>query len=377
MSDRHTSKFTSREYNVYLWPLVAVWAFDRLLRLLRLLYCNLRASLDKSVSRAPFATVRYSAATDVIRIHIQSSSLPLKPGPGQYYYLYQPFALKGWENHPFSLGAYSTQQEASSRAQPRIDEASSKEMTTTTAAATGVISSSESSSSLSDAAGADVPNDFVFWVRPHDGWTRRLRDQCLKSTDSESSIEPSLLIEGPYGHSKPLHTFDTVVLIAGGTGIAAAAPYMIDHQARCSSTNPSYRTRTTKIKLVWAVKQAAFLRDVCNNELATALQREDTQCALFATSGAAGARGDGGDGEDGAEEEGAMAAGEGFEIHHGRPDVAAIVAETAREAMEGGARTAVFVCGPAGMVDETRAAVHAEMKKGCRLISYVEECFGW
>ncbi|KAK0663644.1 hypothetical protein DIS24_g1058 [Lasiodiplodia hormozganensis] len=372
MSDRHTSKFTSREYNVYLWPLVAVWAFDRLLRLLRLLYCNIRASFNKSISRAPFATVRYSAATDVIRIHIQSNSLPLKPGPGQYYYLYQPFAFKGWENHPFSLGAYSTEQEASSRAQPRIDEASSKEMTTT-AAATGVVSSSESSSSLSDRASPDVSNNFVFWVRPYDGWTRRLRDQCLKSTNSESSIEPHLLIEGPYGHSKPLHTFDTVVLIAGGTGIAAAAPYIIDHQARCSSTNPSYRTRTTRMKLVWAVKQAAFIRDVCSNELTAMLQREDSKCMLFATSGAAGARGDGEDGV----EEGAVGAGEGLEIHHGRPDVAAIVAEAAREAMEDGARTAVFVCGPAGMVDETRAAVHAEMKKGCRLISYVEECFGW
>lgn len=375
MSDRHTSKFTSLEYNVYLWPLVAIWAFDRLLRLLRLLYCNIRVSYGKSVSRAPFATVRYSAATDVIRIHIRSSSLPLKPGPGQYYYLYQPFVFKGWENHPFSLGAYSIEQEASSRAQPRIDEASSKEMNST-AAATGVVSSSDSSSSLSDRASADVSNDFVFWVRPYDGWTRRLRDQCLKSTSSETSIEPKLLIEGPYGHSTPLHTFDTVVLIAGGTGIAAAAPYILDHHARCSSTNPSYRTRTTRMKLVWAVKQAAFIRDVCSNELAAALQRDDTQCALFATSGAAEARGDGGDGEDGAEE-GAVGAGQGFGIHHGRPDVAAIVAEAAQEATESGAKTVVFVCGPAGMVDETRAAVHAEMKKGCRSISYVEECFGW
>lgn len=322
--------------------------------------------------------MRYSAATDVIRIHIQSSSLPLKPEPGQYYYLYQPFAFKGWENHPFSLGAYSIEQEASSRAQPRIDEASSKEMTST-AAATGVVSSSESSSSsLSDraSAGGAAANDFVFWIRPYDGWTRRLRDQCLKSTSSESSIEPRLLIEGPYGHSTPLHTFDTVVLIAGGTGIAAAAPYMLDHRARCSSTSPGYRTRTTKVKLVWAVKQAAFIRDVCSNELAAALRRDDTRCALFATSGAAEARGDGGDGEDGAEE-GAVAAGEGFEIHHGRPDVAAFVAEAAQEATESGAKTVVFVCGPAGMVDETRAAVHAEMKKGCRAISYVEECFGW
>ncbi|KAL1626492.1 hypothetical protein SLS56_006803 [Neofusicoccum ribis] len=337
----HTSKFTDGKYNIYLWPLVAIWSFDRLLRIARILYCNFRASFSAkgAISCAQSATVRYEPSSDVIRITIQHRP-STSPGPGQYHHLYQPFVLRGWwENHPFSLGAYTTPSqpvpapsENEAITAPPTDAEASKEAK---AASSSITSSSGSSSGPAAAAAAAT---FTFWIRPYDGWTRRLRDACLAA--------------------QPLHAFDTVVMVVGGTGIAAATP------------------------LVWTAKHAAFLRDVCRGELAGALAREDVEAVLFATGkgpakaeeeedAAAAAKA-----EDEIQPAGAAARREAA-VRHERPDVTGIVAEAAREATEGGARTVVFVCGPAAMADEARAAVHAEMKKGCRRIEYVEDCFRW
>ncbi|GME25800.1 fre family ferric-chelate reductase [Neofusicoccum parvum] len=374
----HTSKFTDGKYNIYLWPLVAIWSFDRLLRIARILYCNFRVSFSAkgAISCAQSATVRYEPSSDVIRITIQHRS-SLNPGPGQYYHLYQPFVLRGWwENHPFSLGAYTTPSQPVPA--PSANEAISAPPTAAEASKEAKAASSSITSSSGSSASPAAAATFTFWIRPYDGWTRRLRDACLAAPSRTTS--PRLLVEGPYGHAQPLHAFDTVVMVVGGTGIAAATPYILDHAARAAAG----ATRTTRVRLVWTAKHAAFLRDVCRGELAGALAREDVEAVLFATG-----RGPAKAGEE--EEEDAAAAAEAEDeiqpagaaarreaaVRHERPDVTGIVAEAAREATEGEARTVVFVCGPAAMADEARAAVHAEMKKGCRRIEYVEDCFRW
>jgi ferric-chelate reductase len=40
-------------------------------------------------------------------------------------------------------------------------------------------------------------------------------------------------------------------------------------------------------------------------------------------------------------------------------------------------KLAILVCGPAGMVDEARAATHLATKQGYQDIKYVEESFTW
>lgn len=310
--------------------------------------------------------MRYDSSSDVIRIDIQPSA-SLRPGPGQYYHLYQPFVLRGWwENHPFSLGAYTTTPpQPSPQPNEKTSEATAgaeptKDPTATTKRASSSISSSASSTT-------SPPQNLVFWIHPHDGWTRRLRDACLKAPSG--ALAPRLLLEGPYGRAHALHAFDAAVLLVGGTGIAAAAPYVLEH-VRAART-----TRTTKVRLVWAAKRAAFLRGVCVGELAGVVGREDVEVVLFATGDA----GDAGKREDraGDEIQPAGAARAEVEVKEGRPDVAGVVAEAAAEATESGARTVLFVCGPPAMADEARAQVHREMRGGCRRIEYVEECFRW
>ncbi|GME56358.1 Bud-site selection protein BUD22 [Neofusicoccum parvum] len=347
-------------FNGYLWPLVAIWSFDRLLRLIRVLYCNFHVRFSGSVLRTSSTTVTYDKASDVIRIDIQPASSLLKPAPGQYYHLYQPFALKGWENHPFSLGFYTTNPPpASLPPSPTTPTDLSKEIATATTTSTP----SSSPPSLTSPPG---PPTLTFYIRPYDGWTRRLRTACLAAPSH--TLSPALLLEGPYGRPAPLHAFDTVVLLAGGTGIAAALPYVLDHAARAAAAPP--RTRTTVLRLVWAVKRAGFVRALCAGELAGVLGRGGVEAEFYATAGEEAVV------EEGVEKgEGVEAAG--VEITRGRPDVRGLVGAVARETEESGGRAVVFVCGPAAMADEARAAVHGEMRRGCRGIEYVEDCFGW
>lgn len=196
----------------------------------------------------------------------------------------------------------------------------------------------------------------TFWIRPYDGWTKRLRDTCLTSLNNIA--RPYILIEGPYGHKAPLHTYDTVVLVCGGTGISAALPYIQDHIVRAEKGT----TKTSSLKLVWTTKQERFVRDLCEKELALALKRNDFESILSATNGVAAA-------DD--EEKHAAAYG----LQTSRPDVRSLVMGLAKECA--GSSVAVLVCGPTAMVDEARIATRDALLETKRDIGYYEEAFAW
>ncbi|KAI2974183.1 hypothetical protein CBS147323_1572 [Aspergillus niger] len=340
---RHTS-FDGTVYNGYLWPMVAIWGFDRTVRYVRMLYCNLHVKFGKGFISTTSSTVTYSPESDLIRIEMYPASQTLKPGPGQHYYLYQPVTLRGWENHPFTLGCY--------------ENANSK----------------EDSSKL------------IFYIRPYDGWTRRLRDQCQKAG---TEIRPKLLLEGPYGHQAPLHTFDTVLMIMGGTGIACAVPYILDHISRVEAG----KTNTTRIQLIWTGRQKKIFDEVCCRDLSAALEHSDITTTLFCTDkSAAGNVIDSGATTPTKEKEAvadAMALQDrssgsirsvedlNIELRYGRPAIRASVMTAVREAEASSARLAVITCGPAVMADECRSSVYEVMKGGFQDIEYFEEAFGW
>ncbi|RAL11189.1 ferric reductase family protein [Aspergillus homomorphus CBS 101889] len=354
---RHTS-FDGTVYNGYLWPMVAIWGFDRTVRYLRVIYCNWHVHFGTGFIKSSSATVSYSPASDLVRIEITPAANSLTPAPGQHYYLYQPLTLRGWENHPFTLGCY------------RLTETETK---------------------------------LIFYIRPYDGWTRRLRDQCRKSGDKNLTIAPQLLLEGPYGHHAPLHTFDTLLLVVGGTGIAAAVPYIIDHVSRLAAAGGK-TTRTTRIHLVWSGRQRQMFDEICCSDLATALECSDIHTTLYCTDkggmgtmtvvageksssitsppiDAVGAE---------SKEAGQLVQGTssresgplrvedlGVELCYGRPDITATVTAVSEEARASLARLAVLTCGPAVMADECRMAVYGVMKGGFRDVEYFEESFGW
>ncbi|KAI4854265.1 putative FRE family ferric-chelate reductase [Aureobasidium sp. EXF-8845] len=290
--------------------------------------------------------------SDVVRLDIKSGSFLTKPAAGQFYYLYQPTTWQGYENHPFTLGTWSlghsTSDEAGSSLLQQIGTQHDLDQ---------IESSSRHTMGL---------QTLTFWIRPYDGWTKRLRDECLRSPTQTTT--PTILLEGPYGHHRSTSSFDSMLLIAGGTGVASAVPYILEHMA----LSEAGKTDTTHVHLLWTVRQASFIQEVFTRELRTALQRDDFSADLFFTRQSEGPKH--------AEEAFEREDDESFEmpeLQYGRPDIAAAISKAATRAEMTGTKVAVLVCGPPAMADEARSAVHRALKRGCHSVEYFEESFGW
>jgi ferric-chelate reductase len=331
-----------------------IWISDRALRLIRLVYCNLHVRLGShSRFQCTECVATYDTAADIIRLELIPGS-GLQPAPGQYYFLYQPFRLTGWENHPFTLGSWSYEDGAPpapcSRMKSDCGDVSEIPLLP------GTPSSNSEYGSIDTAA--DLPERKLalhFWIRPYDGWTRHLRDQCLQSPTR--TIQPNILLEGPYGEQCPLWKYESVLLIAGGTGIAAAVPYIKDHIIRSSTGQTSMHD----IHLVWAARQSALMLDITGRELKEALRRRDFHASFYVTS----------------ESMSQADIVDGVEYVCGRPDLQTIITAHAEEARLSSSSLLVLVCGPSGMADQARAAVHQAMRRGCRSLRYLEESFDW
>jgi len=139
-----------------------------------------------------------------------------------------------------------------------------------------------------------------------------------------------------------------------------------------SSRSMTTRIRTKHITLIWAARQRAFLYEIGRRELLSALARDDIDVRLYATSTSTPTAG----------QEALLPPddpGLGFspDVLFGRPDIKGMILDLVRDFHAGGTRTAVLVCGPGGMADEARLAVHRALKEGYSGVEYFEEAFGW
>ncbi|RMZ84322.1 hypothetical protein DV738_g692, partial [Chaetothyriales sp. CBS 135597] len=337
----HTTFIFDKAYDPYIWAPIGIWIIDRLARVVRWVYCNLHIRSSGISNTKTSAT--YVQEADFIRLEIIPGSQRLKPGPGQHYYLYQPVAWRGWENHPFTLGG-CTEVKGSS------------------------------------AAGQQQQHKLIFYVRPFNGWTRRLRDQCLKSPTH--TITPRMFIEGPYGETSALNTFENVIFIVGGSGIAGALPYLQEHLKMKANNS----TLTRDITFVWTARQASMIRDIAAKELKPMLGCEDIRMHLHATTRRGGFSklkgrilGKGDEKEVNTTSSSSSSEDE-LDIQQGRPNIRHTILKVVKEvnnAGSAGGRIAILTCGPGAMADEARAAVHAALKQGMRGVEYFEEAFGW
>ncbi|KAJ5272462.1 FAD-binding 8 [Penicillium angulare] len=174
MTMRQDTSFGRQEFVGYLWTSAGLWIFDRLLRVVRMVYCNMNAHVGGGFLRATSSTATYDPVSDLIKIEIVPG-VTTSPNLGGI--------LKFLENHTFSLGAWASASEV------KAENGSPK----------------------------DNLKKLIFYIRPYDGWTRRLPDQCRKAS---GVFHPKLLLKGPYGHTEPMHHFHRNLIVVGGTGIA-------------------------------------------------------------------------------------------------------------------------------------------------------------
>lgn len=340
---------------------MTIWAVDRCLRLVRLVYCNLHVVKMNLEGRAQCtrSMATYDESSNVVRLQLRPGCF-LRPAAGQYYFLYQPLRLTGWESHPFTLGAWSYGPDVPVPV-PDPESAPNKTLSVDIAQvpllSDNSSSGSERDETVFDPACGAHPLQLTFWIRPYDGWTRRLREECLRSADR--TTQTRILLEGPYGSGFPIYQYESVLFVVGGTGIAAAIPYIQEHLRRSESASTT--TQIREIHLVWTSRQASFIADVAKSELRWALTRDDIRASFYVTNTSSS-----GLGHDVL----------GIELTSGRPDLASLVTQHVHEARLSDSSTAVVVCGPPGMATETRTGVYARLRQGHE-VAYSEESFSW
>lgn len=121
--------------------------------------------------------------------------------------------------------------------------------------------------------------DLVFFLKSHGGFTKRILDSCStwsvsqhtrdKSTPTPPQPEQNIyraFIDGPYGASHAnFASFDTVVLIAGSTGITFILPLLLDIAHRAAELEQKLPVR--RVEMIWMVKSSG-----CTSWVAEELQ---------------------------------------------------------------------------------------------------------
>ena len=122
-------------------------------------------------------------------------------------------------------------------------------------------------------------NDLVFLLKRHKGFTRRLAKCASSSTESllprtkqggDVRYEKTYtaLIDGPYGGSQAdFAAFDTVLLIAGSTGITFTLSLLLDIAHRATSQ----RLPVRRLEFVWVIKNTSWTSWI-STELCTAFK---------------------------------------------------------------------------------------------------------
>lgn len=191
------------------------------------------------------------------------------------------------------------------------------------------------------------------------------------------------------GKSEPLWAFEEVLLIAGGSGIAAIVPYIIDHVRR----DAEGKTKTKSITLVWADRKEEYVKHLVDGPLSNALAREDVNANIYITSDSARSPASSSlavsleKPEPNSPEKGVFAKetqanlttprSKDPNIQHGRPNVKSIIEKVAASVSESQSKLAIFVCGPPELADETRDATYRSMDGRSDSVQYFEEAFGW
>ncbi|KAF9456039.1 hypothetical protein BDZ94DRAFT_1276652, partial [Collybia nuda] len=185
----------------YVWPTFLIWGLDRLVRALRLVAFNFGYFKSKSA-------MELDAHVDILSPHFLRIVL-YRPAhfhwaPGQSAYLTIP-TVSGFplEAHPFTMSTIDV---------PYIEDEKSSD-----AGEKG----SETSTSPTPTTGA-VVKKLVFLTRIRRGFTERLLHAARDNQQFKA------FLDGPYSSPPLLKGYSTVILIAGGSGVAFTLPLLLD-----------------------------------------------------------------------------------------------------------------------------------------------------
>jgi hypothetical protein len=337
----------------YLWATLAVWSASWLARIF---VKTQPLKIENSWFSGSPATLTVLDG-DVTRMDVWSGN-GFKWAPGQHAFLrFTEFAPL--DNHPFTIA------------------------------------------SAAPVSGGNEQSHVLFLARSHSGFTNKLASYVHSRSEGKESVTTTVWLDGPYGGSRPLTScYDSLILVAGGTGISACIPWALDFVARVNSQNSAMRLK--RCVLVWAVRredalgwiseELKTLASAAAGQLSEGMDEKprtpvDVVIRVHITGEGevidADSRSFHGDSKvpstsqeivpSASSQNSVLAA----DRAHGRPNMPALLAEFVRPAQ----RTMVLACGPEGFRHDLANAVAASqtrvLKGECTEIALHLEVFGW
>ncbi|KAF8589885.1 hypothetical protein K439DRAFT_1651457 [Ramaria rubella] len=240
-------------FSPYLFPTFGLWALDRVLRLLRVLWNNRSASVSNASSESLDASAELISST-MVRLTLNRR---MTWRAGQNVFITMPgVSSLPFEAHPFTIASI-----------PRES------------AVTG-----EKKSSLES-------NELVFYVKVRRGFTKRLQEVIKREGDQKGKVSLSTYIDGPYGSPLDVNAYDSVILIGGGSGISYIIPLLQDIVRKAGQGWSACRS----VLFVWVTphrENFLWISDIIRDALATAPQFLELRFELYATQDSATSRAD-------------------------------------------------------------------------------------
>jgi hypothetical protein len=189
-------------YEKWAYVAFAFWAFDRLLRVLR-------------IARNGLQTARVTVIDeDYIRLDV-----PAVVASGQAYLYFPTITWRFWENHPFSIAGNLAVEPSKASASSAREKGGSQISQEASSSAESKTESSSTNSRFQHGSGLS------FVIRTHTGVTKELRMRKTVPVLVESSYGESML----FSQEHVLDSHPNLVCIVGGVGITAVAPILAKH----------------------------------------------------------------------------------------------------------------------------------------------------
>lgn len=312
-------------YETWLYAACAVWFFDRLAR------------VGRVVKLGP----RRAKVTDLGGGYVRVDIVGIRWGsePGKHVYAFFPTlnALRPWENHPFSVlqtaslrPSYATSSSDTSNSNAGSDQIDMEKHNGSNHI--DIEKHNGSTNRINPTPDPDLSTGLTLLIKKSTGgMTRNLTSHSNLLT----------LLDGPYPNTstKDVLRCDRLLLIGGGIGITSLLPYASNHP---------------NVKLVWSLKESAkCLVDVLDGALSRIGERD-----VRITGGGGGGGGGGVGGGSG---------GGGRSGGTGRLNVSELLDEEVEFGSgfgSGGWRLGVVVSGPGGLCDDVRAEVARVGRRG-------------
>jgi hypothetical protein len=316
----------------YIVAAILLWIADRLVRMLRLLYCNW------SWSRSGWTNASITALPgDATRVTLHLPKyFNVKPGT----HAFLRFAtLNAWESHPFSI-AWADHRPTSPTL-PNIGK--------------NFDTDSESATMPMKIHPSKATTDVSFIIHSQTGLTKRLFIEA--SLCSPRTLTLKAAFEGPYGGHHSLDSYGHAVLFAGSSGITHQIPYV----RNLIQGFKDQTVATRKICLVWIVRDAEHLewvRPWMDLILRMPGRRDILTIKLFITRPK--------------NPKEIYSPSSTVQMFPGRPDIKVILNDEVKEQV---GAMCVTVCGPGGLADNVREAVRHVQEHG--VVDFIEESFTW